>query len=114
MKVAHLLVSLCFLASPAWAQTISPMDAASNVGKKLTVRGVVDEVHTSSRGNIFLNMGGHYPNQAFTGFIRASDASEFANVHAVQGKPASISGTIKLYKGKPEIELQSATQLIAK
>jgi DNA/RNA endonuclease YhcR with UshA esterase domain len=82
--------------------------------KKLTVRGVVDEVHTSSRGNIFLNMGGHYPNQAFTGFIRASDASEFANVHAVQGKPASISGTIKLYKGKPEIELQSATQLIAK
>lgn len=114
MKITSLLVGLCLLSAPALAQTISPQDAASHVGKSVTVQGVVDEVHTSDRGNVFLNMGGHYPNQAFTGFIRARDASAFSNVQSYQGKIVNVSGTIKLYKNKPEIELQSASQLSAK
>lgn len=114
MKTASLLLGLCLLSTPALAQTISPQDAASHVGKSVTVRGVVDEVHTSNRGNVFLNMGGHYPNQAFTGFIRARDAGAFPNVQSYQGKNVDVSGTIKLYKNKPEIELQSASQINAK
>jgi DNA/RNA endonuclease YhcR with UshA esterase domain len=56
-------------------------------------------------------MGGHYPNQAFTGFIRSQYAQEFPNVNSVQGKTAAISGTVELYKGSPQIVLQSASQL---
>ena len=63
---------------------------------------------------MFLNMGGHYPNQAFTGFIRARDAGRFPKLQSHQGKTVSISGTVKLYKGKPEIEMQSASQLSVK
>jgi DNA/RNA endonuclease YhcR with UshA esterase domain len=96
------------------AQTISPKETASHVGKSVIVQGVVDEVHTSDRGNVFLNMGGHYPDQAFTGFIRARDAGALSNVRSYQGKTVNVSGTIKLYKGKPEIELQSPSKLSAK
>ncbi len=114
MKITSLLLGLCLLSTPAFAQTIPPQDAASHVGKSVTVRGVVDEVHTSNRGNVFLNMGGHYPNQAFTGFIRARNAATFPNVQSYQGKTVSITGALKLYKGSPEIELDSASQLSAK
>lgn len=111
MRLASLCFVLCFLAAPALAQTVSPQETASHVGKSVVVKGVVDEVHTSDRGNVFLNMGGHYPDQAFTGFIRARDASAFSNVRSYQGKTVNMSGTIKLYKGKPEIELHSPSQL---
>ena len=113
-KFALVAIASVLLATPALAQTISPQDAPSHIGKTVTVRGVVDEVHTSDRGNVFLNMGGHYPNQAFTGFIRARDAAAFANVQSYQGKTISISGALKLYKDKPEIELQSASQISPK
>lgn len=114
MKFASLLLGFCLLSTSALAQTISPSDAQSHVGKSVVVQGVVDEVHTSDRGNVFLNMGGHYPSQAFTGFIRARDAGAFPNVQSYQGKTVNVSGTIKLYKGKPEIELQSSSQLSVK
>lgn len=114
MKLFGLLLSFCLLSAPALAQTISPQDARSHVGTTVTVRGIVDEVHTSDRGNVFLNMGGHYPNQVFTGFIRARNAASFPNVQSYQGKTVGISGALKLYKGKPEIEMDSASQLSAK
>lgn len=88
MKITSLLVGFCLLSTPALGQTISPKDAASHVDQSVTVRGTVDEVHTSNRGNVFLNMGGHYPNQAFTGFIRAGNAGQFPNVHAVSAAVA--------------------------
>lgn len=114
MKIAHLFIGFFLFSTPVLAQTISPQDALSHVGNSVIVRGIVDEVHTSNRGNVFLNMGGHYPNQAFTGFIRAGDVGQFHNIQSYQGKTVNISGTIKLYKGKPEIELRSASQLSAK
>jgi hypothetical protein len=114
MKLAAPIVGLCFLSAPALAQTVAPRNAASYVGQSAIVQGVVDEVHTSDRGNIFLNMGGHYPDQAFTGFIRARDAGAFLNVRSYQGKTVNVNGTIRLYKGKPEIELQSPAQLSVK
>ena len=41
-------------------------EAAKHVGETATVTDRVDGVHQSGKGNIFLNMGGKYPNQAFT------------------------------------------------
>jgi hypothetical protein len=35
------------------------------------VRGLVVAVFTSKKGNTFLNFGGKYPNQTFTGYIPA-------------------------------------------
>ena len=33
--------------------------------------GLVEQVSVSKKGHAFLNFGGHYPNQIFTGFVPA-------------------------------------------
>jgi DNA/RNA endonuclease YhcR with UshA esterase domain len=58
-----------------------------------------------------LNFGGSYPQQTFTAFIPVRNAATFPNAHELQGKTVEVSGPVKLYKGKPEIVLETASQL---
>jgi len=53
------------------------VEAAKHVGETATVTGRVDGVHQSSKGNIFLNIGGKYPNQVFIAFVPSSSATQF-------------------------------------
>src|SRR5215471_18473463 len=92
----------------------SPDEAAKHVGETATVKGRVDSFHQSGKGNMFLNMGGKYPNQAFTAFIPSSSAAEFSNPQQYEGHAVSVSGKITLYRGKPEIIVTNVSQLIAK
>lgn len=89
----------------------SASEAAKHVGESATVTDMVSNVHESGKGNIFLNMGGTYPNQMFTGFIPASAASAFSDAKQYDGKTVSISGKITVYKGKPEIVVTSQSQI---
>jgi hypothetical protein len=75
---------------------------------------MVSNVHTSRKDNSFLNMGRVYPNQAFTGFIKAgTDVSlDAAFIKSLQGKESGIVGTVKIYKGKPEIEIDDKAQIV--
>ena len=73
----------------------------------------MDSFHQSGKGNIFLNMGGKYPNQAFTAFIPAGSASQFSNAQQYDGKTVAVTGKIQLYKGKPEIIVNSPSQISA-
>src|SRR5262249_56113897 len=93
---------------------ISPTDAASHIGENATVTGTVDGVHQSGKGNIFLNMGGKYPNQAFTAFIPAGSAGQFSDYRKYDGQTVAVSGKITLYKGKPEIIVTSLAQITSK
>ncbi len=112
MKRLILSLGFALLAAPALAETIQPTDAAAHVGQTITVAGTVSEVHTSARsGAIFINMGGSYPNDAFTGVIFSEDASKFPSVQALSGKTVEITGAVRLHKGKPEIILKDAAQL---
>jgi DNA/RNA endonuclease YhcR with UshA esterase domain len=90
------------------------VEAAKHVGELATVTGMVDGVHQSGKGNIFLNMGGKYPNQAFTAFIPSSNAAQFSNPQQYEGRTVAVSGKITLYKGKPEIIVNSPSQISAK
>lgn len=114
MKVAALLFSLLLSvsAAPTFAQTISPQETTSHIGQTVTVKGIVDEVHTSRRGNTFLDFGGRYPNQVFTGYIPAAHSANFPSVHSLEGKVVSVTGSLGNYRGKPEIILLSASQLV--
>src|SRR5262245_34560404 len=114
-----LLFALSALACVALAiaQTPSnytPQEAAKHVGETATVTGQVDGLHQSGKGNIFLNMGGKYPNQAFTAFIPSASAGQFTNPQQYEGRTVSVSGKIELYKGKPEIKVTNLSQIIAK
>src|SRR6516165_11405383 len=91
---------------------IKDSEAIQYVGKKVEVRGRVVSVTTSPLGTTFINFGGEYPNQRFAGFIAAgSPIARDQRLTMIQGKTISITGTIELYKGKPEITVVSADQI---
>ena len=100
-----------FLLLDAQTREIRADEAASHVGETLTVRGVVANVGTSRAGNTFINFGRPYPNQVFTAVIFKERTGLFPNVHALEGQEVHVTGQIRLYKGKPEIILESPSQL---
>src|SRR2546430_16802914 len=109
-----LFAFICAASIVAQSSTYSPDEAAKHVGETATITGTVDGVHQSGKGNIFLNMGGKYPNQAFTAFIPSSGSAQFSNPQQYEGQTMSVSGKISLYKGKPEIIVNSPSQISAK
>ena len=87
---------------------IKDSEAVRYVGKNVEVRGFVVSVTTSPIGTAFINFGQEYPNQTFAGFIAAD--SKMANddrIATLEGKIISITGTIELDEGKPEIKVTS-------
>ena len=92
----------------------SALEAARHIGETATVTDKVDDVHQTNAGTIFINMGGAYPNHLFTAFIGASEAPEFRDVKTYKGATISVSGTILLYKEKPEIVVTDPAQLSVK
>ena len=66
IKTSLTLLALVSAASIiAQPSTYTAAEATKHVGETATVSDKVDGVHQSGKGNIFLNMGGKYPNQAF-------------------------------------------------
>src|SRR6059058_3140331 len=112
-----LALFVCALAAAAIAQApaiYTAAEAAKHVGEIATVTDKVDGVHQSGKGNIFLNMGGKYPNQAFTAFVPSSSAAQFSNPRQYEDKTVAVSGKITLYRGKPEIVVTNVSQIITK
>src|SRR6266576_6513263 len=101
--LALLVGAIAALAIAQTATTYAPEEAAKHVGETATIRGMVEGFHQSGKGNIFLNMGGKYPNQAFTAFIPSANAGQFSQPQQYEGRTVSVSGKITLYHGKPEI-----------
>jgi DNA/RNA endonuclease YhcR with UshA esterase domain len=113
MRTFILAAGFALAALPARAQTIVPAEVAAHAGETVTVKAAVSEVHTGRGGATFINMGGSYPDNAFTAVIFASDLAKFPTARALQGKTVAISGPVELYQGKPEIILKTADQLKA-
>jgi DNA/RNA endonuclease YhcR with UshA esterase domain len=111
--IAMLALLLCVIAARADKPiVIKDSEAIQYVGKEVEVRGRVVSVTTSPLGTTFINFGGEYPNQTFAGFIEAgSSLAKDQRLAMIQGKIISISGTIELREGKPEINVVSADQI---
>ncbi|MFY9984486.1 MAG: OB-fold nucleic acid binding domain-containing protein [Chthoniobacterales bacterium] len=92
---------------------ISDAEAAQHVGQTVSVEGTITKVFRSKNGNTFLNFGGDYPNVTFVVWI-PQDAPEAAdpNLTNLQGKKVKISGTVQLYRGKPEIKVNTKEQIV--
>jgi len=107
-----LIIVLSFSSIALFSQTkISPDSAGSFINKKVTVIGIVDEIHITNTGNYLLNMGGKYPDNTFTAVIFAADTSNFGNIKIYEGKGVEITGVVKDYKGSPEIVLKKKNQI---
>ena len=120
MKTCVLAVGLALVAAapPALAlaqATISPAEAQAHAGQSVTVEGTVSEIHVSASGRAtFVNLGGRFPNNAFSAVVFATDAGKFPNLSALDGKTIDVTGPVQLYKGRAEIVLTDAAQLKAK
>ena len=111
--VAILTLLLCEIAAHGEKPiVIKDSEARRFVGKEAEVRGRVVSVTTSPLGTAFINFGGEYPNQTFAGFIAVGSATATdQRLTKIQGKTISITGTIELRDGKPEIDIDSADQI---
>lgn len=109
-----LFALMCVASIIAQKSNYTAAEAAKHVGEIATITDTVDGVHQSGKGNIFLNMGGKYPNQAFTAFIPSSSAAQFSNPQQYEGQTVAVSGKITLYRGKPEIIVNSPEQISKK
>ncbi len=116
-RIRPLIAILALLLSAILARADKPIvikdsEAIQYIGKEVEVRGRVVSVTTSPLGTAFINFGGEYPNQTFAGFIAAwSSLAKDQRLTMIQGKIISISGTIELREGKPEINVVSADQI---
>jgi len=108
-----LLAVAVLLAGPqGGSKPIAPEQAAQHVGEAVTVQGRVTGVTVSQKSHTtFITFGPAYPGQTFTAVIFESAQERFPNVKAVLGKTVLVHGTVRLYKQKPEIILDSAEQL---
>ena len=115
----RLLMSVLFVTAPLTSLSraqapvvVSDTQAEQHLGQDVTVEGVVTAVTTSRKGNTFINFGGVYPNQTFTGWIPAgTPLATDASIPTLQGKKIKITGRIELYRGKPEIRVLSKSQI---
>jgi hypothetical protein len=115
MRAIAPFLGLFLIAASAKAETIQPGDAAKYIGKSITVEGPVGEVHHAASGKAtFVDMGGRYPNNVFTGVLFSGDAPKFPDIDSLAGKTIDITGVIKLYQGRPEIILNDPEQIKVK
>lgn len=105
----------CALASgSAQAEIIAPGQAQAHVGQIVTVQGTVGGIFTARSGARFLDIGGAFPDNALAAVIFKDDAAKFPSVDSLRGKTVAVTGSIRLYRGKPEIVLSDPAQLVAK
>ena len=118
MRASFLSLLLCLAtAGRLFADVVvSPADAAKHVGEKVTVQGTVVQVFLSKGGNAFLNFGAAFPNQSFSADVLAKDTPELLKdthwLTALHGAAVSVTGTIRLYMGKPEIVITKQDDVV--
>jgi len=92
------------------AAIIGAAQAEDFIGKQVTVTGVVSQV-SFRPGLTFLNFGKPFPNNSFTALVRDRNTNQFDDLSELKGKAVSVKGKIIDFKGKPEIELTTKSQL---
>ena len=109
MKIMFRFTLLVLLLSAAGAaqSAVSAADAKNHLGEQATVCGEVASTHYAARSKgqpTFINLDRPYPNQVFTVLIWGSDRPTFGNPdHTYMGKRICVTGSIREYRGVPEI-----------
>lgn len=100
------------------AEPLTAEEASKHVDENGTVCGLVASAHFANGTTgqpTFLNLGKPYPNQVFTVVIWGTDRSKFGSPEtSLSGKQVCVTGSIHLYRGKPEIVVRDTNQLSEK
>jgi hypothetical protein len=92
---------------------VSPLDAGDYTGKTVTVKGFVADIYQSEKV-AYLNFVEKYPNNPFTGVIFASKFEDFPDIAKFRNKNVELTGRVSVFKGKPQIILNSPKQIVIK
>lgn len=92
-------------------ETISSQVAKDYIGQTLQVKGKVANIFTSPKGNTFINFDEPSPKQTFTAVVMSGTSIDISNIK--ENCTLTVYGTIKEYKGKPEIILENNEQIIS-
>ena len=114
VSFAALICGFWWMAGTIRAETIIPdAEAIKQVGQNVTGEGTITKVFNSRNGNTFLNFGGNSPDVTFVVWI-PQDAPEATDsgLSNLQGKKVKITGTIQLYRDKPEIKVTTKEQIV--
>ena len=99
------------------AQEITPTleNIASFEGKTITICEKVTGIYETKGGNALLNFGKPYPDNAFSVVVFKQDRDTFSyNPLALETKTICITGTVIMYKGKPEIIVKKESEIVVK
>ena len=111
-KLICVLGLLLLFVSHSFAQdVIASKDAKDNIGKTAHVKGKVVSIFESKNGNTYINFDDKSPNQTFTVVLFKDTKLDLSKI--TEGSTLTVSGEIKEYKGKPEIVLLTADQIIS-
>lgn len=97
-------------AAPVSIGTIDYTDAPNHIGDLASVRGTLQDAHTSSSGTVFLDFCKSYKTCPFSGVIFADDAKKFGDLNQYAGSSVTLTGKISSYQGKAEIILSNPSQ----
>ncbi len=89
---------------------ISPVEAKNYIGKAVTVKGLVADVHKTEKV-AYLNFVEKFPDNPFSAVVFARSFGDFGELDIYEGRFAEVTGIISLYKGKPQIILSERSQL---
>lgn len=87
------------------------------MGDSVTLIGKVASGRYFAQGEgspTLLNLGAPYPNQLLTVVIRSAARKEFSGAPEkdLLNKDVKVTGKVELYKGKPQVVVYKAAQLI--
>ena len=108
------LISVVF-GLKSYSQNI-PLDSVMNyVGKEVTVCAKVQGIAVSKgeKKTTYINFGKPYPNHTFTVVIFEESLKNFSYIpiEQLKDKDVCITGTIILYKDKPEIIVKNELEI---
>lgn len=89
---------------------IPASEAAKHVGEHATVYGKVFGSKLTRGGTVLLDIGGAYPNEQFT-IVEFHGSDDYGQLVKLEGQTVTVTGTIKDYRGKPEIIIKSPEEI---
>jgi len=113
MKKIIAIAIVCFIGTTAFCQSKISIDSVStHVGDSVTVCTKVYGIKSLEKIT-FINLGAEYPNSPLTVVILSDNRDHFPQPVETMydNKNICVSGTIKEYKGRYEIEVYNPAQI---
>ena len=116
------LITLLFLGSVLAVKAQKPVkleEIASHIGDSVVVSGKVYSTRyfeNAKDAPTLLNLGEPFPNQLLTVVVYGPYRKNFKDTPETvyKDKTVQVTGKVELYKGKPQIIVQDASQLLEK